>query len=151
MKLTMNPPLKRILGPLNPFRSELNCEKDVFKFRRCIEAKSFVFADTTNLTVVSKPVREHLSSIFSSVFGSVLNVAFSGFASVFFVDATYDFPSFFHFPSAGRINICTIAPSPSPIFDKADVTPTIESLGKALYRIISIYCLFNQINYPTWG
>src|SRR3989344_577376 len=108
-------------GPLKLFKSELNWEKAVLMFLMCMFAASLVFAETTKRIAVWKPAREDFSSILSSTFGSVLNVAFSGLASVFFVEETYDFPIFFHFVSAGRIKIWIMAPSSSPILEREEV------------------------------
>ncbi len=67
------------------FKSELNCDKAVLIFDRWLLAISLLGEETTNLIVVSKPDRLHLSSILSKTFGSVLKVAFSGLASFFLV------------------------------------------------------------------
>ena len=84
----MKPPLKRFLTVFRILRSEVSWANEVFMFFRWVSAISLLDEETTKRIVVSKPGREHLSSIRSNSFGSVLKVAFSGLASFFFVEET---------------------------------------------------------------
>ena len=148
MKFVINGPLKVIFGVVSELRSELNCEYAALRFRTCTSAISFVGEQTTYRMIVSNPVLVTFSSIFSSIFGSVLNVAFSELASFFFEEAIYDFPTPFHFVSAGRINSWIIAASPSDIFVSVERIEERVSVGSSLYVLRGRYDLSFCTRHP---
>src|SRR3989339_546901 len=92
----------------------------------------------TTLMVVRNPTLLVLFVIASKSCGFILNLAFSGLASSFFVFATKPSPDLLHEESAGEMIICIAAASFSPNFAKAEVIEESESTGKSLKVLIGL-------------
>src|SRR5688500_14907964 len=107
----INPGLNLGFLPLNPFKSEENCSKELLILSKCILDSSLVLDDTTIRIAVLNTLFWHLLSTCSNTFGSTLKLAFSGSASFFLDLDIHLLPAALHLFSAGEIRICTTAPS----------------------------------------